>query len=344
MRNGFMLKRFLSLILIIFLCTSCTKQTKEEITFSSWGSVTEVNILKKAITEFENKNPNIKINFMHIPQNYFQKLHLLFASNTAPDVIFINNLYLPIYENRLMDLKGMINADEFYQSGLDAMTIDKKLLAIPRDISNLIIFYNKNYVSNPPKNFKDFDRILKQFNTKKIFGMSYERNIFYAEPFILTLGNQEGIDYYLNLEGKFAPKPSDVGSSTQAQMFLDEKIVFYVSGRWMYPKIKDTAKFPFGIIQFPGKIYADTSGWAISKNTKHPEASKKFVKFLISKKNIDYFTSSGLIVPARIDSSKQLNNTEEHAFLDAIQNSKTRKPDKHYGKNRDRINKKLFNL
>jgi multiple sugar transport system substrate-binding protein len=49
------------------------------------------------LNDFETKNPDLKVEFIHVPQNYFQKLHLLFASNLAPDVIFINNLYSPIY-------------------------------------------------------------------------------------------------------------------------------------------------------------------------------------------------------------------------------------------------------
>ena len=67
--------------------------TRDVIQFASWGSKSEVEIIKPILKDFEKENPSIKIDFMHIPQNYFQKIHLLFASNTAPDVIFINNHY-----------------------------------------------------------------------------------------------------------------------------------------------------------------------------------------------------------------------------------------------------------
>ena len=101
-----MLKKLLILLLIPFILCACEKNTKEEITFSSWGSVTEVRIINKIISDFEHENPDIKVNFLHIPQNYFQKIHLLFASSQAPDVIFINNLYLPVYASRLEDLSN----------------------------------------------------------------------------------------------------------------------------------------------------------------------------------------------------------------------------------------------
>jgi ABC-type glycerol-3-phosphate transport system substrate-binding protein len=57
-------------------------------------------------------------------------------------------------------------------------------------------------------------------------------------------------------------------------MFLDEKIMLYLSGRWMYPKIKETANFPWGIVPFPGVSPADASGWAISKSSKHKDSAK----------------------------------------------------------------------
>ena len=97
-----MIKKILIILILSFFISGCSKKTSQEIlTFTSWGSITEVKVLNKIIKDFEQENPNIKINFIHTPENYFQKLHLLFASNTAPDVIFINNLYLPLYVSHL---------------------------------------------------------------------------------------------------------------------------------------------------------------------------------------------------------------------------------------------------
>ena len=341
-------KLFLLTLLLIFpffIC-SCTKNNQEVITFSSWGSVTETKILNKIITDFEKENPNIKINFMHIPQNYFQKLHLLFASSTEPDVVFINNLYIPFYADKLEDLSTMIEFDKYYTQSIKAMSYDKKLLAVPRDISNFVLYYNKSIVKEPDcsnLSFEQFDGMLKKYTDKNHYGIGIERDIFYAEPYILTLGYDKGIEYYKNLEGKYAPNPAQIGSLTLAQMFIQGKLAFYMSGRWMYPKISETKNFPFGIIVFPGFISIDASGWAISKNSKHKDSAKLFIKYLSSKKSIDYFTTTGLIVPARKDSAQKLNNKEEKAFLDAIEKSKILQRDKNYPKKRDKMNKEIFN-
>lgn len=337
-----MLKRLIILFLLPFLLCSCSRTNVEEITFSSWGSITETQILNKLITEYEIQNPNVKINFIHIPQNYFQKIHLLFASQTAPDVIFINNLYLPLYSNHLEDLKETVNSDEFYTQAIKALSYDGKLYAVPRDISNFVFFYNKNITGeiNPEWTFNDFTKLIEKITSKNNYGVSYERDIYLASPYTQTLGFEKGIEFYKNLEGKYAPTPAQVGSSTLAQMFLDGKLGLYLSGRWMYPKISENAGFPYGIVTFPGVVTSDASGWAISKNSKHKAGAINFVKYLSSKESIDYFTESGLIVPARIDSS---HNIKEKAFLDAIEKSVPNVVGKDFSKQRDTLNKKLFN-
>ena len=341
-----MLKKILLLAILPFLFSSCVKEDREIITFSSWGSVTETQILEKVINEFEKENKDIKVHFIHIPQNYFQKIHLLFASRTEPDVIFVNNLYLPVYADKLLCLDEIFNFSDFYSQSIKALSFNGKIYAVPRDISNFVVYYNKDIVGKELGDnisFGEFDKLIRENTTKNHFGVSFEPDIYSAEPYIMTLGYTKGIEYYRSLEGKYAPKPSDVGSSTLTQMFLDKKIVFLLSGKWMYPKISERADFDFGVVPFAGKVSADASGWAIAKSTKHRDASIKFVKYMSSKECIDSFTKTGLIVPARIDSSKVLDNQKERAFLRAIENSEVVEIGKDYRKQRDEANKKLFN-
>ena len=336
-----MLKRLLILIVSLFILCSCTRNNAQIITFSSWGSVTETQILKQLIKNYENENPNIKINFMHVPQNYFQKIPLLFASSTAPDVIFINNLYLPLYSGQLEDLSPIINSAEFHAQALEALSYKGKLYAAPRDISNFVFYYNKNITGSIPSSwtFSDFEKLIREISNKKHYGVSYERDIYIASPYLLTLGSKNGIEFYKELEGKYAPTPAQIGSSTPAQMFLEGKLGLYLSGRWMFPKINEAANFPYGIAVFPGLTYADASGWAVSKKSKNKAEAIKFVQYLSSKPSIGYFTKSGLIVPARIDSSKQI---KENAFLYAIKKSLPHNVDKNFSKSRDELNRKYF--
>ena len=365
-----MLRRLLLLMMLSLLMCGCSRQEGEEITFSSWGSVSEVKILKNVINDFEAKNPDINVKFIHIPQNYFQKIHLLFASNTAPDVIFINNLYLPVYESKLEDLTELIKKEDFYPQAIEGLSYEGKVLAIPRDVSNLVFYVNKDIlkkqgISFPKESWtlEDLVEILDKVSSNERYGVSYEDDIYWVLPYLNYFGggilysdddliidtdkSQKGIDFYKSLKNKgYAPTKAQVGSSTLAQMFLNGKICFYLSGRWMYPKISETADFDWAVINFPyGEVPApcDSSGWAISKSSQHKESAYKFVKYISSKESIDAFTDTGLIVPARIDSSQKLNSTNhnENVFLGVVKNSKKTQVNKNYKKITDEINLKL---
>lgn len=352
-----MLKKFLFFLICSVFLSGCTVKKQEEITFSSWGSVTEVQVLKQIISDFEKDNSNIKVKFIHIPQNYFQKIHLLFASNTAPDVIFINNLYLPIYASQLENLTDKIKISEFYPQAIDCFTYENKILAIPRDISNLVFFINTDIIKSPSKDWsiEDLLKISLEAKKQEKFGISFEEDFYWTLPYLTYFGedfnkkDSEGLKFYKELRDKYkvAPTKSQIGSSTLAQMFINGKIAMYLSGRWMYPKISEKATFNWEVINFPyGKTFqpCDGSGWAISKNSKHKESALKFVEYLSRNESAEYFAKTGLIVPARINASKLLNNTKhnEKVFLEVINNSKKTFVTKDYKKLTDKFNLENF--
>ncbi len=342
------------LIFCIFLFCGCSKnENRTTIQFASWGSKSEVDILRPIINEFEQSNPDIKVDFMHIPQNYFQKIHLLFASNTSPDVIFINNLYLPIYANANL-LEPLNDNGAFFKQSTEALSFNGKLYAIPRDVSNLVIYYNKDifdkkHIPYPSKNWtmKDFLETAIKLTDKDTFGISFEEDPLFYLPYLMSNGGgilpseinkKESIDaikFYADLRKKYhvAPKTNESASATMGQMFLQGRLGMYLSGRWMTPKIREEAGFDWDIAPFPkgtngSIVQLDASGWAISKASKHKKEANMLINYLSSKNSSEKFTQSGLIVPARIDVANSKifldNKKPEHAeiFLDIISTSK----------------------
>ena len=351
---AFFRKIFLILLLSTVLLSGCGKKDiKTTVEFASWGSKSEIDVLKPILADFEKKNPDIKVDFMHIPQNYFQKIHLLFASNTAPDVIFINNLYLPVYANAGL-LEELRPSEDFYAQSLDALSWNGKLYAIPRDVSNLVVFYNKDLFDkkhlaypNSDWTFSDFLNIAQKLTDKDVFGVSFEEEPLFYLPYLMSNGggflpdeinkkeSQFGLNFYADLRKKYhvAPLRSESASATMAQMFLQEKLGMYISGRWMVPKLREEAAFDWDIARFPkgtkgSIVQLDASGWAITKSSKHKEEAQKLGEFLASKESSEKFASSGLIVPARVDAANSKyfldGKQPKHSkiFLDVISSSK----------------------
>ncbi len=343
-----MKKLSLFFVLFMFCCllTACgsDKNCKTIVKFATWGSKTEINILKPLLAEFEKENPEITVELMHVPQNYFQKIHLLFAAKLYPDVVFINNIYFPIYqkagllENMQPYFKKEIEQNIFFEKSLENFTINGMLYAIPRDVSNLVIFYNKDLfdkykVAYPQKNWtmKDFLEIAKKLSIdtnndgkNDVWGISYSEQMLFWLPYLLSNGggifdknknyilnseqSLEALQFYADLANKYhvAPKKIDTSSKTASQMFIDGQLAMQLTGRWVVPKYREDIDFDWDIINFPngeiGSVVAnDASGWAIAKNSKNKTASVKLIKFLSSKYAIQKFAQSGLIVPARKD-------------------------------------------
>lgn len=343
------------LLLLVLICGGCAqKAPRTVIEFASWGSKSEIDILKPILSDFEKENPEIKIDFMHIPQNYFQKIHLLFASNTAPDVIFINNLYLPIYANANLLEELTVNQNDFYPQALEALSWNGKLYAIPRDVSNLVVFYNKDLfdrknITYPASewNFDDFLKTAQKLTDKNTFGVSFEEDPLFYLPYLMSndggilpseiekKGSQYGLNFYADLRKKYhvAPLKPESASATMAQMFLQQKLGMYISGRWMVPKLRNEADFDWDVTQFPkgtngSIVQLDASGWAIAKSSKHKEEAQKLVNYLASSKNSEKFATNGLIVPARKDASRSKyfldgqKPVHSKIFLDIIETSK----------------------
>lgn len=376
-----MKKSILFFLCVIFIfCTGCVKKNADNsstVDFASWGSQSELNILKTVINDFEKGNPDVKINFMHIPQNYFQKIHLLFASNTAPDIIFINNLNIPVYEAYLEDLTPLVNKNEYYSKILDALSYNGKLLAVPRDVSALVVYYNKDLfkkynIKIPDKNwtFNDLLKISLEFKKHNIYGISFQEETIFYLPYLMSDGggilsddlkseiinlpqSQKGIKFYADLRNKYnvAPKKSQSASLTMAQMFLQEKVAMHVSGRWMVPKYRESAKFDWDIINFPNGdngsvVPLDASGWAVYKYSKNKQLAFKFIEYLSSKDVSAKFAQTGLMTPARIDVSNSeifLNGRPKSSriFLDIIKTAKPTPVSKHYNELVDKVNLKL---
>lgn len=375
------MKKFLSILLITvcFFISGCSQNKQTEKTtilkFSSWGSRSEYSILKEVISEYEQQNPNIKIDFIHVPENYFRKLHLLYAAKTAPDVVFINNTYAPLYikANLLEDLSGQFDENNFYQSACNCFKYDNKIYAIPRDISNLVLYVNKNIIKNPEKikTIEDLKYFAKKYTSDKVFGLNYEKNplfwLYYLEYYNGGILSDNGKKCILNSEkslqglkiytdminvDKSVPQEWQLSSMTSAQMFINGKTALYLSGRWLVPKFRETIKFDWDIIPFPqtetSKILTDASGWAISKASNNKEEALKFIKYLASKETSEKFTKTGLITPARIDVAesiifldKKQKPYHSEVFISSIKNSKPTPVNSNYAKIIDETTKEI---
>ncbi len=119
------------------------------ITFAYWGDPWEIDINEKLVKVFQTDHPEIKVETMHTSwSEYFQKADEWLATETTPDVMFLD--FVPVYASRgvLENLSPYIVRDgfdigDFYSGLLQYHTYKGQLYGLPRDNDTKVIFYNK---------------------------------------------------------------------------------------------------------------------------------------------------------------------------------------------------------
>jgi multiple sugar transport system substrate-binding protein len=276
----------------VFGCQSPeTKKQAGTITLSTWGSQQEIDVLKTLLKQFEANNPGVHVRLMHIPENYFQKIHLLIAGDLAPDVMLVNSLNYPVYASHhvFKDLRPLIKRDsldlkDFYPKALQAFhRPDSSVIGVlPRDLSNLVVYYNadlfrKSNVSEPDSDWT-WEHMLEKAKAltvrnaaKKQFGFSFfSKPPLYWLPFVWSasgdLWNQHnghvvlnqapalaGLQFYADLRNRYhvSPTRAESGDAVMSQLFLQQKLAMLVSGRWTVPVLREQAKFDWDVVPLP---------------------------------------------------------------------------------------------
>ncbi len=315
--------------------------------FSTWGSPEEMAILNPLVKEFQQLHPEIKLELMHIPDKYFQKLHTLIAANLSPDVVFVNNIQFPIYASnnaflpleKYLSASKVLKASDFYPQTLEGFRLEGQLQGIPRDASNMVVFYNQELFDRAkvpyPKANWTLQEMIKTAQALTLdankdgkpeqFGVSFQNHFLFWTPYLWSMGGDffsadrkkallespealAGIQMHADLRHKYhvAPTAAEAGSSTMSQLFVQGKLAMVINGRWAVPLYRQNLKFKWNIAPFPtgpagSVVDADASGWVISRQSKHPDQAWKLIEFLAARKASEAFTRPGLIIPARKD-------------------------------------------
>ncbi len=329
----------LGLAMLLLLVPALAKTT---VTVASWGSQSEIELYHQAFKAFMAKNPDIQVKLLHIPaRDYWTKLTAMFAAGKAPDLIFINNINFPAFAAKglLVPLEDYIKKDNFdtglyYKGILDAFRYKGRLYVLPRDVSNLVLYYNRDLfkragLSDPDPNWtwEDFLKAAKALtvekNGKRVqWGLSFYTYFLFWEPWVWSNGGRffsedhskfmlnspasvEGLQFYVDLRYKYhvAPTPAEAADQSAFGMFLNGRTAMIVDGRWRVPTLKKKAKFDWDIVPFPrGKagsiVDIDGSGWGITRTARNKAAAWKVLKFLAGPEGALVFTKGGLIIPA----------------------------------------------
>jgi multiple sugar transport system substrate-binding protein len=152
--------------------------SKEPVTIEYWQYFYEskVNLVDELIKEFEEANPNIKVEHKHFPyDSYQQKVAAAVSAGTGPDIINLYYGWVPKYvkSGTLQQLPESSFSAEMIESNFAPMVkvnkLDGKYYTIPTAVRTLGLFWNKDIFKangldpeKPPKTIEELVEYAKK--------------------------------------------------------------------------------------------------------------------------------------------------------------------------------------
>lgn len=142
----------LSSLLAVSIGFSAEPQT---ITFTFWGTPQMVEAFQKLVISFEKENPDIKVNNIHIPSKYYDKLLTMIAGGTSPDIAMLAFDKVPMFVEKgvLQPIDSYVEKFNYPKSDLFKVVLEGfsykgNLYGLPRSFSPFVLFYNKTLFKN----------------------------------------------------------------------------------------------------------------------------------------------------------------------------------------------------
>lgn len=186
-------------LLLIFLITkllSTKKSTSAELTW--WGLWEDENIIAPLITEYQTKNPKVKIKYVkQSPRDYRERLTSAFAKGRGPDIFRFHNTWVPMFRNDLATVPASIyNAADFskifYPIFSSDLTLGTGIVGIPLEYDALTLYINEDIFNKagktPPATWDDLRNLAKELTIKN------DQNVITQSG--VALGRVENVDHW----------------------------------------------------------------------------------------------------------------------------------------------------
>jgi len=259
----------------LILASSATGMAAEKETIVFWYGATqdEKAAYQRMISEFEQLNPDIKVQAMLVPQKYVErKLILSVAGGVPPDVVrFYAHLGGELMSRggleSLDDLvkRDKLDLDDFYEVGIRQNTYQDELYGIPWVLSPNALFYNKKMFreagldpDRPPRTWKQLQtyaaRLTKRNEKGLLVRVGFADFLYNPPNFSMYLWQSDGT--LLSEDGRTALFDSNEGREALAWMksFVLQEAGSVEQLQTFNANFKGAAQDPFGLGQLAMRV------------------------------------------------------------------------------------------
>ncbi len=309
------------ILLLAFLAmTFLPKLLKKSspVTLTYWGLWEPTSVMQAVISDYEAKNPNIKINYsMQSPKNYRTRVFAAGNQANSPDIIRIHNTWLPQLRQNLSPAEPTIfkpsDLSGYYPIVQKNFTSGGKVYAIPLEIDGLALFYNDDIFkaagATVPTDWNALRKLAfdltKTNPTTKIIeragvALGTTSNVDHWSDIVGLLilqnsGNpgkpsetavQQALTFYTLISTQ--DKSWDASQPNSTYAFATGTVAMIIAPAWEVAEIKAiNPELNFKVAPTP-VLPTENSAWAtywaeaVPATSKHPTEAWNFIKYLSS--------------------------------------------------------------
>lgn len=265
-------------------------QDEINLTFMGWGNDAEVATFQQMIDQFEEKYPNVNVEYIVVPSGDFDvKLQTMIVSQEQPDVFYCGIDYLMKYaatdnlydmsdyvkDNEIFDLDNVwANAINIYKYDGTALGQGKQY-ALPKDVSAFSVVYNKDLfdaagitppTEDNPWDWNDYLEAAKKLTNGDVYGTSMYSlesavwsngadwlNDSLTEVAFTDPNFTEALQYVADLRCKYhvAPSAAEENSLSSYDRFMQGKLGMMGVGSWATADLWNQCDFEWDLMDWP---------------------------------------------------------------------------------------------
>lgn len=287
----------------------------DPVTLKVWESLNGPDdFIKQAGAKFTEKNPNVKVEFVNVELgDASSQIALDGPAGTGPDVFAAphDKLGELVSGGHVLAVKDAAAVEKnVLEAASNAATYEGTLYGYPVATETYALYYNKAYVTDPPKTWDDVISFSKEFNAANagkygfvmdvgngyytiLFTTSQDNRLFGPDGTDTTNTNINsaasgaGMQQFVALRAALNVPAADLGTDTVDALFSSGDAAMHISGPWNAKNFTD-AGIDFGVATLPALAgnsdpaasFAGIRTMYVSAYSDHADEAAAFAEFL----------------------------------------------------------------
>ena len=289
------------------------------------------------VDDFNRRNPDVLVELQGIPGSYYDKLLVMFAGRTTPDVMWMGKGMAQFASrDAFLDVEDefRIPPGHYYESVLDCYRFNGRLMGFPLGADFAVIVYNLDLFEQaglpppaPDWTLEDFRQAARRLTVREggqvrqwgFYG-EIDPGVFGAEVLSPDMSEERidrpewrsYLDFHLKLIFEDGSMPSRLeipgaGILTRRQAFYRGQAAMISDGFHFQTMREEISDFRWDIAPVPlgarRACASSTQGFAVSRHTPHPAEAVRLLKYLVAPES--QRRMGGVLVPSHRESARR---------------------------------------